>query len=254
PVQAQLGRGLLVSPFTDVAKIRSFRTLPDVPATTPPKLSLNGAPSIFGTIRFRLMRSGNLSSPRKKAAAIISKPGKPELAGVVPELVQWLQKHKYSVVVDPETEPYASGVDVLPRDEIASRGLSFVVVLGGDGTLLAAARAVAKAGIPVLGVNLGSLGFLTEVPLPDLYTTLQEIEEGCCQAETRSMVHCEIIRKGSCVARYDALNDIVVGKATIARLNHSMSLSIKSSFPVTRQTVSLSPPRPALPRIHLLQE
>jgi len=166
------------------------------------------------------MRSGNLSSPRKKAAAIISKPGKPELAGVVPELVQWLQKHKYSVVVDPETEPYASGVDVLPRDEIASRGLSFVVVLGGDGTLLAAARAVAKAGIPVLGVNLGSLGFLTEVPLPDLYTTLQEIEEGCCQAETRSMVHCEIIRKGSLVARYDALNDIVVGKGTVARLNH----------------------------------
>ena len=166
------------------------------------------------------MANANTQSRQKKSAGIISKPGKPELAGVVPELVQWLQKRKYSVVVDPETQPYTSGVDVLPRDEIASRGLSFVVVLGGDGTLLAAARAVAKAGIPVLGVNLGSLGFLTEVPLADLYTILQEIEEGCCQSETRSMVHCEIIRKGSLVAEYDALNDIVVGKGTVARLNH----------------------------------
>src|SRR5438034_5751330 len=166
------------------------------------------------------MDSRNTPARQKKSAAIISKPGKPELARVVPELVQWLHKHKYQVVVDRETEAYATGVDVVPRDEISSRPLSFVVVLGGDGTLLSAARAVAKAGIPVLGVNLGSLGFLTEVPLPALYTTLQEIEEGCCQAETRSMVHCEIIRKGSCVARYDALNDIVVGKGTVARLNH----------------------------------
>ena len=166
------------------------------------------------------MNSRNAPARQNKSAAIISKPGKPELARVVPKLVEWLHNHKYQVVVDPETEAYATGVDVLPREQISSRPLSFVVVLGGDGTLLSAARAVAKAGIPVLGVNLGSLGFLTEVPLPDLYTTLQEIEEGCCQAETRSMVHSEIIRKGSCVARYDALNDIVVGKATSARLNH----------------------------------
>jgi NAD+ kinase len=166
------------------------------------------------------MDTGNAPSRQKKSVAIISKPDKPEVAGVVPELVQWLQKHNYKVVVDQETEPHASGVDVLPRDEIASRGLSFVIVLGGDGTLLSAARAVAKAGVPVLGVNLGSLGFLTEVPLPELYTTLQEIEESRFQVETRSMVHCEIIRKDSCVARYDALNDIVVSKGTIARLNH----------------------------------
>src|SRR5881296_1573340 len=155
-----------------------------------------------------------------KSAGIISKPGKPEIAKIVPELLAWFRERGYTLVVDPETAPYAHGIDVLTREEMGNRPLNFVVVLGGDGTLLSAARAVAKAGIPVLGVNLGSLGFLTEVPLPDLYTTLQEIEEGCCQAETRSMVHCEIIRKGSCVARYDALNDIVVGKATIARLNH----------------------------------
>jgi NAD+ kinase len=103
---------------------------------------------------------------------------------------------------------------------MGSRPLNFVVVLGGDGTLLSAARAVSKAGIPVLGVNLGALGFLTEVPLEDLYPTLESIEQSCCNLESRSMVHCEVLRKDACVGSYDALNDVVVGKGTIARLNH----------------------------------
>jgi NAD+ kinase len=156
----------------------------------------------------------------KKYAGIISKPRKPELAEVVPPLVAWFHEHRYKIVVDPETAPYAPGMEVLAREAMASRPLNFVVVLGGDGTLLSAARAVAKAGIPVLGVNLGALGFLTEVPLEDLYPTLQVIEQGCCNLDTRSMVHCEVFRKDSCVGSYDALNDVVVGKGTIARLNH----------------------------------
>lgn len=155
-----------------------------------------------------------------KYAGIISKPNKPELATIVPPLLEWFRKHGYQIIVDRETAPHAAGMEVLPRDEMASRPLSFVVVLGGDGTLLSAARAVAKAGIPVLGVNLGSLGFLTEVPLDDLYSTLEGIEKSCCNLEARSMVHCEVLRKDSCIARYDALNEVVVGKGTISRLNH----------------------------------
>jgi len=159
-------------------------------------------------------------SSQSKAVAIISKPAKPELVGIVPDLLKWFREHQYKVVVDPETSAHAVGAEVLQREEMASRPLKFVVVLGGDGTLLAAARAVAKSGIPVLGVNLGSLGFLTEVPVEELYPTLEAIEEGRCAIETRSMVHCEVIRKGASVAQYDALNDVVVGKGTIARLNH----------------------------------
>jgi len=155
-----------------------------------------------------------------KSAGIISKPGKPEIAKIVPQLLAWFRERGYTLVVDPETAPYAHGIDVLTREEMGNRPLNFVVVLGGDGTLLSAARAVSKAGIPVLGVNLGSLGFLTEVPLDDLYPTLQEIEKNCCNVETRSMVHCELVRKDSQIAQYDALNDVVVGKGTIARLNH----------------------------------
>lgn len=154
-----------------------------------------------------------------KAAAIVSKPGKPEVATVVPQLLQWFREHHYKVVVDEETKPHASGIEVVPREQMGSRTLNFVVVLGGDGTLLSAARAVAKAGIPVLGVNLGSLGFLTEVPLDQLYPTLEAIENSCCNVETRSMVHCEVVRKDKVIASYEALNDIVVGKGTISRLN-----------------------------------
>jgi NAD+ kinase len=165
------------------------------------------------------MASGKASS-KTKNVGIVSKPGKTELTRLVPELVAWFREHEYKVIVDRETEAYITGAEVVPRESMASRPLEFIVVLGGDGTLLSAARAVAKVGIPILGVNLGSLGFLTEVPLAELFPTLQSIEESHGEVEARSMVHCEVMRKGSCVARYDALNDIVVGKSTIARLNH----------------------------------
>jgi NAD+ kinase len=167
------------------------------------------------SVQFQLHMSASA-----KSAGIISKPGKPEIATIVPKLLAWFRERGYTVVVDHETAPYAPSVQVLTREVMGSRPLNFVVVLGGDGTLLSAARAVSKAGIPVLGVNLGSLGFLTEVPLDDLYPTLQEIEKNCCNVEMRSMVHCDVVRKDSQIAQYDALNDIVVGKGTIARLNH----------------------------------
>ena len=72
----------------------------------------------------------------------------------------------------------------------------------------------------MLGVNLGSLGFLTEVRMEELYPTLEGIDAGKCDVENRAMVHCEVVRKDARVAGYDALNDIVVGKGTISRLNH----------------------------------
>jgi len=134
--------------------------------------------------------------------------------------MRWLSDHGYSFVVDPETALHAAGGEMLSRPEMAGRALDFVIVLGGDGTLLSAARAVARAGIPVVGVNLGALGFLTEVPLEDLYPTLETIHRGSCAIDLRSMLHCEVCRAGALVASYDALNDVVVGKGTIARLNH----------------------------------
>jgi NAD+ kinase len=158
------------------------------------------------------------SSP--KIVGIVSKPNKLEVAQIVPGLKDWLRSNGYSFVVDPETAPFAPEAEVLPRLEMASRKLEFVIVLGGDGTLLSAARAVAPAGIPIVGVNLGALGFLTEIPIDDLYPMLESVIKGSCDIDVRSMVHCEVIRQRSVVASYEALNDVVVGKGTIARLNH----------------------------------
>jgi NAD+ kinase len=166
------------------------------------------------------MQDANTRSRTSKSVAIVSKPDKPQLAHIVPGLLQWFREHDYKVIVDEETGPFAQGLEVVPRETLDAYELDFVLVLGGDGTLLSAARAVAKSRTPVLGINLGSLGFLTEVQVEELYPTLEGIHEGTQVVEDRSMVHCEIFRGDVCIATYEALNDVVVGKATIARLNH----------------------------------
>src|SRR5437870_2391570 len=142
----------------------------------------------------------------KKSAAIISKPSQPALRQIAPPLLDWLREHGYKVVVDRETAQYVRGAVVADREKIAARKPGFVVVLGGDGTMLAAARAVAAAGIPILGVNLGSLGFLTEVLLDELYPTLEAVDRDRCAVDTRTMVACALVRKGKRIAGYHAMN------------------------------------------------
>jgi NAD+ kinase len=107
---------------------------------------------------------------------------------------------------------------VAEREQMSARKPEFVVVLGGDGTMLAAARVLARAGIPILGVNLGSLGFLTEVTLAELYPTLEAVEKEQCAVESRSMMHCQLERVGKSVASFEALNDAVVSKSALARI------------------------------------
>jgi len=154
---------------------------------------------------------------KKKSVGIISKPGKAELEQVSPVLVKWLQARGLDVVVDSETAGYAAGNRTVQRAQMGAQPLEFVIVLGGDGTLLAAARAVAKAGIPILPVNLGSLGFLTEVLLQDMYAALESIIQNGAATDERSMLHCQLQRNGECVAEYEALNDVVTAKTAIAR-------------------------------------
>jgi NAD+ kinase len=154
-------------------------------------------------------------------AAIISKPQKAELATILPELQIWLVQRGWSLVLDQESAAYlgAEGSGV-PRPQLPERKPDLVVVLGGDGTLLAAARAFAHTDTPLLSVNLGSLGFLTEVPLGDLYATLEAWCNGCATIETRSMMRAQLFCAGSgtLTRQWDALNDVVVAKGTIARM------------------------------------
>jgi len=178
------------------------------------------------------MPSGTTFPSRTKAVGIISKPAKPELKEILPRLLDWFRQHEYQVVVDEETAVYFPGAETVKRDQIAGRPLDFVLVLGGDGTLLSTSRVVAPAGIPVLGVNLGSLGFLTEVPLSELYAALEEVDQKRAAVESRSLAHCQLLRAGKSIINYSALNDVIVNKSALARLN-SYDLFIDKMFVTT---------------------
>ena len=153
-----------------------------------------------------------------KSVAIISKPWKQELAGILPDLLGWFHQHDYTVYMDEETARYTNGEHVAARAAIGAKHPDFVLVLGGDGTLLSAARAVAHEGVPILAVNLGSLGFLTEIPLNELYPALESVDLGECPVELRSVLDCRLMRGGECISRHFALNDVVVNKSAISRL------------------------------------
>jgi NAD+ kinase len=156
--------------------------------------------------------------PLMKSAAIISKPAKPELASILPELLGWFHKHGYKLYLDEETARYVEGEEVVPRSQLGEKKPDFALVLGGDGTLLSAARAVAHEGVPILAVNLGSLGFLTEVPLSEMYATLDAVDRGLCPVEERSILDCTAYRDNQAVAHHFALNDVVINKSAISRL------------------------------------
>jgi NAD+ kinase len=151
-------------------------------------------------------------------AAIISKPQKPELEAILRDLIAWLEAHGYGYVLDPQTAAYIQGAVGVPRPELPQSQPNVVIVLGGDGTLLAAARVFAKTTTPILSVNLGSLGFLTEIPLADLYATLQAWCDNRAEIELRSMMHAELHRDGMLFQEWHALNDVVVAKGAIARM------------------------------------
>jgi NAD+ kinase len=153
-----------------------------------------------------------------RSIAIISKPQKPELATILPELTVWLKQHGYVAMLDPMSAGYVGSSDGVPRHLMHERQPELVIVLGGDGTLLAAARAFARTQTPILSVNLGSLGFLAEVPLDELFTTLESWRQNGCTIDERAMLHAEVRRSGLVHHEFEALNDVVITKGTIARM------------------------------------
>ena len=154
-----------------------------------------------------------------KTVGIISRPRRQDIALVVPPLVQWLQAHGAVVACDSETGDClsAGGVQTRRREDLPA-GVDLLIVLGGDGTLLSAARLSADHGVPILAVNLGSMGFLTTVAQDEMYTDLEEIFAGRHRVSERVMLETEIVRNGSTVRRQIVLNDAVLNKAALARI------------------------------------
>ena len=151
-----------------------------------------------------------------RTIGIFSKPNSTQAMALVPELLAWLEPRGIGVRLDLETARYAhrSGFE---RADVP-QGCDLAVVLGGDGTLLSAARAVGNGAIPLLAVNLGGLGFLTSISTQDLFPELESAQSGDHRVTRRKMLRVSLQREGAVVAEYQALNDVVIAKSAIARI------------------------------------
>ncbi|MEP6919061.1 MAG: NAD(+)/NADH kinase [Acidobacteriota bacterium] len=143
-------------------------------------------------------------------------------AGVLAELAGWLDASGVTPVFESETAVMAGRPPDRPtvtRDELPN-ACDLIVVLGGDGTLIGMADRIAKAGadVPILGVNFGSLGFLTEITLPELYPALESVLAGTAAIDDRIMLRSRTLRGGEVYADCLALNDVVITKGALSRI------------------------------------
>jgi len=155
--------------------------------------------------------------PDVDTVGIITKPNSDKAADLLPKLLQWLAERGVSVRCDKETAAYVEGVAGLPREEVPE-GTGLVILLGGDGTLLSAARAIGGRGIPLLAINLGSMGFLTAITVDEVFPELETALRGGHTIGRRRLLHCELRRGGALISQYEALNDVVLDKVEIARM------------------------------------
>ena len=153
---------------------------------------------------------------------LVAKTGLTAAAGALAELAGWLEARSVHAVFETETAAVAglpAGRRTVSRDELP-RACDLVVVLGGDGTLIGMAGRIAQtdADVPILGVNFGSLGFLTEITLPELYGSLESVLRGTAQIEERMMLRSRTLRTGTVHADHLALNDVVITKGALSRI------------------------------------
>ncbi len=148
---------------------------------------------------------------------IVTKINKEEAIEETKKLLAWAEGKGIEVFIDRDLAiktGYREGYDKNRIPEM----IDLLVVLGGDGTLLSAARLVGTREVPILGVNLGSLGFLTEITLDELYDVMEGVLKGDFEYEERMMLCARVYRWGEEVATYTVLNDAVINKGTLARI------------------------------------
>jgi NAD+ kinase len=149
-----------------------------------------------------------------KRIGIIVKPSRPEPLEIVRELVPWLQERRVEVIVEERVSTVARGVTTCSYADMPSCS-DMIIVIGGDGTMLGAARLASTYDIPLLGINLGGLGFITEVYQNELFEALDSILNGECPEEKRMMLECTHTRDGKPLGTYTALNDIVINNGPL---------------------------------------
>jgi len=174
---------------------------------------------------------------------VIAKKNKPEAVTIASHLVEWLRPKKVEVYMEEEiakllsptlSEGYWKSIE---REEIPSH-VEMIIVLGGDGTLLSVARQVWDKNIPILGVNLGGLGFLTEVHLEELYRVLERVIQGDFETDERDVINVAVIRKEERIVEFTVLNDAVINKGALARIIN-LEITINGEYLNTFQSDGL---------------
>jgi NAD+ kinase len=168
-------------------------------------------------------------NPSFPTIGIIARPRRSNLPAVVPPLLHWFQARGIRVVYDEETASSLQDKSKgLTREQVAAES-DLLLVLGGDGTLLSAARVATPRGIPILPINLGSLGFLTSFTLEELYPALEDTLSGRVSSSERVMLDVELLREAEAIERQSVLNEAVVNKGTLARMI-DLRLTIDGDF------------------------
>jgi NAD+ kinase len=165
-----------------------------------------------------------MTSSSIKRVGIVVKPHQPEALKTICDVVKWLGERGIAVLGGPEIEreriEHETGcaVEALDHEKLAAASVDLILVLGGDGTMIATARMLGDTEVPVLGVNYGGLGYLAEFRVEELYTALESILEGNYRLDTRVMLAVELLRDNKEVARSRVLNDAVINKSALARI------------------------------------
>jgi NAD+ kinase len=158
-----------------------------------------------------------------KRIGIIAKKNKPEAVAIANKLMAWLRSKKIEIYVEEEIgqlllpAPSEPSLKTIKRETIPI-DVEMIIVLGGDGTLLSVARQVWNKNIPILGVNLGGLGFLTEITMDELYRVLERVIQDDFEINEREVLNAAVIRRGERIAEFTVLNDAVINKGALARI------------------------------------
>jgi NAD+ kinase len=150
---------------------------------------------------------------------LIAKPDAPAASRVILQVLEWLEAHGLTAILEKQTAGLvpAANVQAASKDELPGL-VDLLVVLGGDGTLLSMARAIGDLGVPILGVNLGGLGFLTATTLDEMRPALEAVVAGRMAIEERMLLAARLVRSGHTIGEYSALNDVVITKSAMSRI------------------------------------
>jgi NAD+ kinase len=154
---------------------------------------------------------------------VVVKPHQPDALSTICRLVEWLDEHAIALVgtphLDKERVEHETGcaIESVQAEELAA-SVDLIIVLGGDGTMIATARMIGEREVPVLGINYGSLGYLAEFRMEEMFPALEAILEGNYQLDARVMLKAELFRAGGQVMQTSVLNDVVINKSALARI------------------------------------